>query len=266
MKNFKLSAFADEAGISAGEQIDALKANGIQYMEIRNIDGKNILDCSDDELKKIKEKLDGGGIKVSSIGSPVGKTPITDDFDQVKKSFERALAAAKILEAPYIRAFSFYVPKGSDPAPWEDEVVRRLTELVRTARLEGRQYALENESGIYTDIPSRCVRILDRVEGLVLALDPGNFIMNNADLLQAWNLLKNRTAYFHIKDATREPRHFVPAGEGEGHIAEILKDAYSGGFNGFLSVEPHLKYLENLTDAQRFTKAVKALKKILDTI
>lgn len=266
MYQFKLSGFADEAGKTAEEQMEALAKNGVRQMEVRGVDGKNILELGEDELKGLNEKLESRGFSVSAIGSPVGKSPVEEDFSAARSLFERALKAAEILKAPYIRGFSFYIPKDSDPMRWAGEVVFRLSELVKAAEQRGLIYALENESGIFTDIPERCVYVLDRVPGLSLVLDPGNFIMNNASPLDAWPLLKKRTAYFHIKDGTRNPRRFVPAGEGEGHIAEILEDAFSGGFAGTLSLEPHLKYLEGLSDAQRFTTAANALKRLLNKL
>ncbi|MCL2479248.1 MAG: sugar phosphate isomerase/epimerase [Treponema sp.] len=264
MYNFKFSAFADEAGKSADEQIKALGVNGIHYIEVRNIEGKNILDLDDEELKALKKKFDSGGIKFSAIGSPIGKSPIEESFGDVKTAFERALRAAEILDAKYIRAFSFFMPKDADPMKYADEVIRRLTELVKIASQRGKKYALENESRIFTDIPERCAYVFERVPGLCLAFDPGNFIMNDADPLKAWKLLKKWVEYFHIKDGSSNPRRFVPAGEGIGSISEILKEAYSAGFDGFLSIEPHLGYLENLNDQQRFATAANALKKLLN--
>lgn len=264
MYRFKLSGFADEAGKAADEQIRVLKLNGVQNVEVRNVDGKNVIDMSGAELRAFKAKLDAGGIAVSAIGSPVGKTPIGDDFAAAKAALEKALDAAEILGAPYIRAFSFFIPKESDPMQYADEVVKRLTVMTEAAAARKVQYALENESGIFTNIPERCLYVLERVPALRLAFDPGNFIMNNAAPADAWPLLKDKVCYFHIKDATKDPRRFAPAGEGVGSITAILKDAFAGGFDNFLSIEPHLGYMEQLNDAQRFTYAVNALKKILN--
>jgi len=264
MNQFKLSGFADEAGKTAEEQMRVLSLNGIFSIEIRNIDGKNVLDLSEDELKALRKKFDEKGFSISAIGSPIGKTPIEADFSLAKAALEKALKAAEILNAPYIRAFSFYPPKETDPMQWADEVVFRLTELVNAAEKKGKRYVLENESGIFTDIPSRCAYVTERIPGLSLVFDPSNFIMNDADCLDAWNLLKKKVTYFHIKDATKNPRRPVPAGEGVGYIAEILKDAYANGFDNFLSLEPHLGYMEDLNSAQRFTTAANALKRLLN--
>jgi sugar phosphate isomerase/epimerase len=266
MYQFRLSGFADEAGKTAEEQMAALEKNGIRRIEIRNVDGKNILELEEAELKALKEKLICRGFSISAIGSPIGKSPIGEDFSLVRSSFERALRAAEILEAPYIRGFSFFIPNDSDPMIWADEVVSRLSELVKAAEQRGVIYALENESGIFTNIPERCMYVLEKVPLLSMAFDPGNFIMNDASPLAAWPQLKKRTAYFHIKDGTRNPKRFVPAAEGDGNMAEILKDAFESGFDGFLSIEPHLGYLTDLNDAQRFTTAANALKRLLNRL
>ena len=53
-------------------------------------------------------------------------------------------------------------------------------------------------------------------------------------------MLKPYTAHFHIKDVALATGTIVPAGQGDGHIGEILRDAYAAGYRGFLSIEPHL--------------------------
>ena len=40
---FQLCAFADEADGKLAGQIDAMKANAIPYLEVRGVDGKNLL-------------------------------------------------------------------------------------------------------------------------------------------------------------------------------------------------------------------------------
>ena len=264
MPEFKISGFADEGGKTAEEQIQVLKDNDIFYIEVRNVDGKNIIDFNDNELIELKDKFDKENIKVSAIGSPIGKSPIEEDFNITKIKFERTLVAAEILDTVYIRAFSFFIPKESDPMLWADEVVFRMSELVRMAKQKGKLYALENESGIFTDTPERCIYVLEKIPDLCYVFDAGNFIKENVDSMYAWNLLKKKVSYIHIKDATRNPKQAVPAGEGEGHIAEILKSIYADGFNDFISVEPHLGYMKDISNAQRFKVANNALKKILN--
>ena len=84
----------------------------------------------------------------------------------------------------------------------------------------------------------------------------------------------------HIKDAVYSNNHVVPAGYGDGKVPEILKELYDSGFEGFLSLEPHLgsfaglAELENKLDVgslpeggpRQFAIASEALKKIINDI
>lgn len=90
MAKFIISAFADEAGDSLAEQIDALKSNGIDYIEPRNIDGKGILKLTKEELLHIRSELDKNGIRVGSLGSPVGKYPIDEPFEVHLEDFKKS--------------------------------------------------------------------------------------------------------------------------------------------------------------------------------
>src|SRR6202041_591948 len=71
------------------------------------------------------------------------------------------------------------------------------------------------------------------------AFDFANFVQAGEDPLVNWPLLKPYTVHIHIKDAKKDGS-VVPAGEGAGHLAEILKDAVASGYSGFFSLEPHL--------------------------
>ena len=79
MGRFILSAFADEASSKLEKQIAALQRNGIGYIEPRNISGC-LTKKTDEELTEIAQTLSAAGIRVSSLGSPIGKIGIDDDF------------------------------------------------------------------------------------------------------------------------------------------------------------------------------------------
>ena len=81
MSNFIISGFSDEIDEKVVLQFEHLKKLGIEYFEPRGIDGKNISELCDDEVISLKAKMDEYGIKVSSIGSPIGKIQIIDDFE-----------------------------------------------------------------------------------------------------------------------------------------------------------------------------------------
>ena len=84
MTQFTLSAFADEASPEFDRQIAALHRKHIPLMEIRGVDGKGILDLTDEELDVVEKKLAAGNIGISAIGSPIGKIGIEDAHSHVQ--------------------------------------------------------------------------------------------------------------------------------------------------------------------------------------
>lgn len=80
MANLILSAFSDEYAESLQEQCAALNGFGIGYMEMRGVNGKNVSTLTKAEVAEAKKVLADYGVKVSSIGSPLGKNKIRRRF------------------------------------------------------------------------------------------------------------------------------------------------------------------------------------------
>lgn len=265
---FTLSAFADEVVEDLGDQMDALEAQGVKHIELRNVWGKGVLDLTDEEVARVKSETAARGFGISAIGSPIGKIKVTDPFDPHVEKFRRAVWTAKELGAEYIRLFSYFIPKGDDPAAHRDEVMRRMRAKVEIAEQEGVTLLHENERDIYGDTGERCADILAEVrsERLKAIFDPANFVQAGEDALGCWERLKDLVVYFHIKDARAEGGKVVPAGEGDGNIEAILRDAVSRGFDGFASLEPHLKKAGRFggkTGPELFKVAADALKGVI---
>ena len=70
--------------------------------------------------------------------------------------------------------------------------------------------------------------------------DPANFVQCGQDTIKAWEMLKGHIAYVHVKDACREDGHVVPSGQGDGNVEKVLKNLFACGYQGYLSLEPHL--------------------------
>jgi sugar phosphate isomerase/epimerase len=101
------------------------------------------------------------------------------------------------------------------------------------------------------------------------AFDFANFVQCGENPADNWPLLKPYTAHIHIKDARAKDGHVVPAGQGDGQIAPILKDAYASGYRGFVSLEPHLKvagHSHGETGPELFKVAADALKELCKRI
>ena len=226
MAHFIYSAFCDESGeTSIGGQMKACKLNGITHMELRGF-GKalNINNLSTDQAKEMKAEIDREGMKVSSIGSGYGKINIKEDFAPHFEAYKNTIEVAKILEAKYIRIFSFYFSESDSYEEYKDEVIRRVKAMTDYANENGIIPCHENEKGIYGDNAERCLDILSSCDGKLKAVfDPANFVQCGVDTLKAYELLEDYIEYFHIKDALYENSDVVPAGEGDGNVAEILR-------------------------------------------
>ena len=247
MAHFRFSAFADEASGSIKEQIAACHKNGIEFIELRNVDGKNISNFTVEEARELKKTLDEGNMKVSSIGSFYGKIEITDDFAPHFEAFKNTVEVAKILEAKYIRMFSFYFTKGESYDEYKDEVFKRLSAMADYANEQGVLCCHENERGIYGDTPERCLEIAEYFgDRLGCIFDPANYVLNGNDTKKGFDALCDHVTYMHIKDGLADSGIVVPAGEGDGNLEYILKKLDKRFKSFFLSVEPHLKTFDGL--------------------
>lgn len=255
MARFLLSGFADEIDSDLKVQVKELRRLNINHIEIRGVYGKPVTDYSADEVREFKKILDDNGIKVSSLGSPIGKIGINDAFEPHLDKFKHAIELAGILETKYIRMFSFYMPKDEDPAKYRDKVLERWHRFVETAKGTGLVLAHENEKEIYGDTAERCLDIIEsmNVDYVRAVFDPANFIQCDVETYpKAYNLLKPYICYMHIKDALYENGRVVPAGYGDGHVREILKELdKSTDGEMILSLEPHLGSFAGLTSLQR---------------
>lgn len=284
MAGFILSGFADEIDSDLKVQAKEMRRLGIDRIEIRGVYGRSIIDYTENEVKEFKKILDDYGIKVSALGSPIGKIGINDPFTPHLDKFKYAVNLAGILETKYMRMFSFYIPEGERAEKYRDEVLERWYRFVEYSKNTGLILAHENEKGIYGDNAERCLDIVEsmNVSYVRAVFDPANFIQCKEETYpKAYNLLKPYICYMHIKDALYENGRVVPAGLGDGKLPEILKDIdKSTEGEMILSLEPHLGSFEGLTGLQRsvdltgmeesgpgkFEIAAKALRNVLKEI
>lgn len=249
VQKIKIYAFADEASPEVDKQIVAMHRNGLSGLEIRNVDGINISDISCAKAKEIKLKLDDAGLVTWSIGSPIGKISIDDDFAPHLDKFRHTLEIANILGAQNIRLFSFYINGGEDFDRYKNEVIDRLGKFCQIAENSGVCICHENEKGIYGDIPERCLNLHKALPSLKGIFDPANFVQCGVDTLKAWEMLKSYIHYMHIKDAKADGM-VVPAGNGVGNLKDIVAEYIAQGGSAF-TIEPHLTIFEGLKSLER---------------
>ncbi|MFD0681795.1 MULTISPECIES: sugar phosphate isomerase/epimerase family protein [unclassified Paenibacillus] len=264
----KITCFADEISPDLDEQLNVLEQEGVRYLELRGVWGKNVLDLTEEDMQLIKTKLQERGFRISSIGSPIGKYEITDNFTPQLEALDRAIAAAHFFETPYIRIFSFRTPSNKPVENYREDVLHSMHQLTKAAAKENIILLLENDSNLYGNTDDRCLEILEHCQSphLRTAFDPGNYVMNHViPMTAAYPKVSSYIDYIHVKDATVEPRQFVPAGLGDGQLVELIGELKQIGYSGFLSVEPHLThYLPEASNPERVVTAIQALKLLLD--
>lgn len=264
-----ISGFSDEISSDFTEQLETVTRLGMQYISLRAVDGKGIAEYTLDEVKsELLPKLEKYQVRVSSIGSPIGKVGVEDEegFEKQKAQLEEICKIAKLLDCKYIRMFSFFMPEDKNPDDYKDIVLNKLREFIAIAEKYDVILMHENEKDIYGDVLSRCKVLMDELGCAHFAsvFDFANFVQCKQDTEECWDALHEHVVYIHIKDAVTDDNENVVCGTGEGKIAELLKRAIvDEGYEGFLTLEPHLVLFDSLasletTDAKNIIKEDKA--------
>jgi sugar phosphate isomerase/epimerase len=289
-----LSGFADESANekTAVEQFAAFAAIGLQYYSLRFVDVgggvKNVMDLTKPEIIKLRHLEDEYGMNVASIGSPIGKVKLRDvedgttnryvPFDQyLKKDVARACELAHAFETKLIRGFSFYHPKGSEPAEFLPQAADQLAQIAEACHRSDLTFGLEIEANLIGQSGPLMAELHRRVNhpALVTIFDGGNIISQGyttEECYQQYLAMKPGLGWMHVKDY-RQPRqspgtaatgrtahvdedqlkNFVPADAGDSGHERILRDfaeivpqlsekLTKRGIPGvILDLEPHLK-------------------------
>ncbi|MBQ9986085.1 MAG: sugar phosphate isomerase/epimerase [Oscillospiraceae bacterium] len=248
MSIFKLCAFADEADPAISGQIEALHDNDIELIELRGVEGRNMTELTVKEMRELRNRFDNEGIKVWSMGSPIGKVEIEGDFEKHLELYRHTLELSKVAGAEKMRIFSFFM-KPEEAPKYKDEVIDRLGKMVELAKDAGIVLCHENEKDIYGDIPERCADIHKALPELRAVFDPANFVQCGADTLKAWDILAPYIEYLHMKDSDAD-MIIVPAGKGVANIPKILEN-YAAIGGGVITLEPHLFEFVGLAGLER---------------
>jgi sugar phosphate isomerase/epimerase len=252
-----LTGFADEASKGIAGQIKATRELGWSNIESRNIDGKNIHDLPDADFDRVAGELETAGVRINCFGSAIanwGKL-ITEPMDSSLAETRRAIPRMQRLGTKLIRIMSFAVLKDRAPDDqMEAERFSRLRELHRIFTDAGITPVHENCMNYGGMGWTYTLRMLDAVPGLKLVFDTGNPVFT-PDYAKpkpwprqsAWEFyehVRDHVAYVHIKDGTwdeaTQKATFTHAGEGHGDVRRILTDLLSRGYDGGISIEPHL--------------------------
>lgn len=313
-----LSAFADEAANSktAVEQLAALAALGLRYYSPRFVDVtgqgkvKHVTELSGEELKQLAKLHADYGMRVASIGSRLGKVKLSEQDDgshnryvDPRQYLETEVAAtirtAQALDAKLIRGFSFYHPRGEDPAKSVGQAAERLGPIVDACAAAGLVYGLEVEANLVGQNGRMLAALAKAVKrpNLVCIFDGGNLSSQNMtplEVLDEYRAMRDSFGWMHIKDYRVDPnlkwtgvvdeerlKNFVPANIGDSAHELILRDLREhlpkieqrmkklGAPGVFLELEPHLKgggQFGGFSGPDGMGVAVRALCRLLDYV
>jgi sugar phosphate isomerase/epimerase len=253
------TGFADEASGSLDVQVKVTKELGWTNIESRNVavggfPSGNIHDIPEAAFDLVVAKLAEAGVKINCFGSTIanwGKN-IEDPFDITVQEIKRCIPRMQKLGTPLIRIMSYAERKEADQM--EAERFRRLREICRMFADAGITVVHEN-CGTYGGMCwSFALKMVENVPGLKLVFDTGNPVVSDDHgrpkpypKQSAWEFydhVRDHVAYVHIKDGVFNPEKgnavWCLAGEGQGDVRRIVRDLLSRGYDGGLSIEPHM--------------------------
>jgi sugar phosphate isomerase/epimerase len=249
---FRFTGFTDEAERSLDGQISTLREVGWSAIELRLIDGKNICDFTDEEWKRTWDRLQEKQIQVVGFGGQIGNwaRPIDSDFSLDIDELKRVAPRMRQAGTKFLRIMS-YPNSESNPlsrSEWRNEAVRRLKELAKIAEGEGIILGHENCSG-YGETPEGYLDLVEAVNSpaLQLIFDTGNNSLHDNNTKVTWDYYqkcREQITHVHIKCAKpgENGDDFVTCYVDEDPVQErILKDLGATGYDGWLSIEPHIK-------------------------
>jgi len=260
------TGFADEVSGDIDVQIKATQELDWNFIEARNIEGENLTDISDKKFEEIYSKLVESGINISCFGSKVanwGKSPYKEeDYEQSIEELKRAIPRMKKLGTKMIRGMSFFIPKNEHPnnPELEKSIIKKLKVLVNMCEQEDIIYLHENCMNYFSQSYEHMERLIKSMDSpyFKVVFDTGNPVFTDnrigdppykkQNTWEVYQILKQKIHYVHIKDGIfiKDTENYFPEveytfpGEGNGQVKKVLKDLIANGYEGGISIEPHM--------------------------
>jgi sugar phosphate isomerase/epimerase len=269
-----LTINCDEISDNIQKATDFFLINKLNYIELRSINKKNLLDYSQNEIKELKNQLTKKRLKIIAIASPLFKwfynKPISsikfDNFffnpvlskNQKKEYIKKAFIIAELLETNFIRIFS-NLSDGTIPPNifWNDEL---LFYALEKAKHYKKYLLLENEPICIICKKKDVKKTFKKIDNAYFKLwmDVANFYQVGDSILEKdIQDMKEVIKYVHLKDFVRKPFKYVPLGEGEINYKRILTDIRNNIKERIiLSIETHV----NNNKIQATLKSLKKLR------
>ena len=255
-----LTGIGDEAADDLDGQIEVTRDLGWKQLELRGVTvpgyaKANVHDIPDPAFDLAVRRLEQSGVGVCCFGSTImnwAKKLDEPPFDVTLAEVKRAIPRMQRLRTKYVRIMSF--KPGDDEYKIPSEVFRRVREVTHRFLDAGLQPVHENCMNYGGMSWQHALELLDKCPGLKWVFDTANPILNpdrskpkpwpRQDPWEFWEHVRDHVAHLHIKDATwsagRKDADYNWPGEGQGRVSDILRDAGARGYQGAVSIEPHM--------------------------
>jgi sugar phosphate isomerase/epimerase len=237
----QLSVITDEIDGRLGRALDVCEELEISAVELRTVDGLQIVDHTPEALRAMRRQLDGRGFRVCAIASPFLKCGRGDDPIAQEQVHERALQVAAVMSAAIVRAFAYW--REPDPGAALPALGSALRRAATRASEVGVTLALENEHECNVATSEEARAALDAAASphLRVIWDPGNAAMLQPTSfagLGGLEAIGDRVAHVHLKDVTASGS-WTRVGAGIVDFAALLRYLADTGYDGYLSFETH---------------------------
>jgi sugar phosphate isomerase/epimerase len=233
-----LAVIGDEIGPSVTEMLSFCDENNVRRLDMRTVDGKNLLGMTLDEVGAIARQLQAAGIAVPTFVSPVlkwpapGKAPAGGKVDfafdpstcPADDPLAHAFDVATVLGAPKIRVFTFLRYPGFTP----DDLLTPMDRLVDLAVRHDTTIEVENEPvcniGSMPELTRYFASLEEHLPWLRPLVDIGNsWSMGHPPSDEDFATLGPLVDLIHLKDRDFDARRTVPLGDGAVPWARELK-------------------------------------------
>lgn len=261
--SWPITAFADEIAPDLETQLRVLKENHVAGLDLRSVEGKNVLTLSDAEVDEVGVRVKEAGLFVQCVGSPVNKVQLSPQSElEERKKLERAIEVAHRLGIRRIRIFTPECDNGDLVMMWM-EAQLAMAEKADVLLL------VENDAKFWSAYPQHAKRLFRELAGshLMAAFDFANAHLLGTSIEDWFPWIVPYLDTLHIKDA--KDGKVVPAGEGDAGILITLRSLWKDNWSGPLTLEPHLAAagaFGGFSGEQLFVEAANALKSVLGSL
>ena len=225
-----LAVIGDEIGPSVTEMLSFCDENKVRRLDMRTVDGRNLLGMTLDEVDAIGRQLKAADISVPTFVSPVlkwaapGKAPAGGKVDfafdpstcPTEDPLAHAFDVATVLGASKIRVFTYLRYPGFKP----DDLLAPMGRLVDLAERHDTAVEIENE-------PVCNIGSMPELTGYFASLgEPSPWLRPLVDIGNSWSMgqppsdddfetLGPMVDLIHLKDRDFEAKRTVPLGDGK---------------------------------------------------